>query len=147
VPHQRLYKIQERRRPSLFEYITPERLDLIVNVPLGLDRRELTDGYIIRRRAIDFGVPLITNLQLAELLVKSLATKRLEDLKPLPYEAYVRPPEELAPAVSGPLLPETEQAATEPAPPSLSPPPRGSRPARPPRSGGRRAPDAQAVLA
>jgi hypothetical protein len=89
VAHTRLYKIRERRSPSLLDFITPERLDLILNVPLGLDRRELTDGYIIRRRAIDYGVPLITNLQLAELLVKSLAVKTMEDLRPLSYEAYV----------------------------------------------------------
>ncbi|HYV18307.1 MAG TPA: carbamoyl-phosphate synthase (glutamine-hydrolyzing) large subunit [Verrucomicrobiae bacterium] len=89
VAHTRLYKIRERRSPSLLDYITPDRLDLILNVPLGLDRKELTDGYIIRRRAIDYGVPLITNLQLAELLVKSLATKSLQDLRPLSYEAYV----------------------------------------------------------
>ena len=67
VPNVRLYKIHERRRPSLLEYISPERLDLIINIPAGYDRQELTDGYIIRRRAIDFGIPLITNLQLAEL--------------------------------------------------------------------------------
>jgi carbamoyl-phosphate synthase large subunit len=90
VPHTRLYKIRERRQPSLLDFITPDRLDLILNVPLGLDRAELTDGYIIRRRAIDYGVPLITNLQLAELLVKSLATKTLDDLHPLSYEHYVR---------------------------------------------------------
>jgi carbamoyl-phosphate synthase large subunit len=89
VAHTRLYKIRERRSPSLLDFITPDKIDLILNVPLGLDRRELTDGYIIRRRAIDYGVPLITNLQLAELLVKSLAAKSMEDLKPLSYEAYV----------------------------------------------------------
>ncbi|MGH9749512.1 MAG: carbamoyl-phosphate synthase (glutamine-hydrolyzing) large subunit, partial [Candidatus Polarisedimenticolia bacterium] len=85
----RLYKIQERRRPSLLDYIVPDRLDLIINVPSGYDRKELTDGYIIRRRAIDFGIPLITNLQLAELFVKSIACKRFEDLKPEAYDRYV----------------------------------------------------------
>jgi len=89
VAHTRLYKIRERRSPSLLDFITPDRIDLILNVPLGLDRQELTDGYIIRRRAIDYGVPLITNLQVAELLVKSLAAKSMDDLKPLSYEAYV----------------------------------------------------------
>jgi hypothetical protein len=104
VPHTRLYKIRERRSPSLLDFITPDRLDLILNVPLGLDRRELTDGYIIRRRAIDYGVPLITNLQLAELLVKSLATKSLEDLRPLSYEAYVPAAEPMrVPGETGPV--------------------------------------------
>ncbi|MFQ5878531.1 MAG: hypothetical protein ACE5JH_12765, partial [Acidobacteriota bacterium] len=91
VPNIRLYKIHERRRPSLLEYISPDRLDLIINIPAGYDRRELTDGYIIRRRAADFGIPLITNAQLAELFVKSIAVKSLEDLRVEPYDHYVRP--------------------------------------------------------
>ena len=89
VPNIRLYKIHERRRPSLLDYITPDRLDLIINVPAGYDRKELTDGYIIRRRATDVGIPLFTNLQLAELFVKSIATTRWEDLKAEPYDRYV----------------------------------------------------------
>jgi len=89
VPNVRLYKIHERRRPSLLEYITPQRLDLIINIPAGYDRRELTDGYIIRRRATDYGIPLITNLQLAELFVKSIAAKGWADLKAEPYDRYI----------------------------------------------------------
>jgi carbamoyl-phosphate synthase large subunit len=90
VSNIRLYKIHERRRPSLLDYISPDHLDLIINIPAGYDRRELTDGYIIRRRATDFGIPLITNLQLAELFVKSIALKRWADLKAEPYDRYVR---------------------------------------------------------
>jgi carbamoyl-phosphate synthase large subunit len=90
VPNVRLYKILERRKPSLLDFIRPDRLDLIINVPAGYDRAELTDGYIIRRRATDVGIPLITNLQLAELLVKSIASKRAEDLLPKAYDEYLR---------------------------------------------------------
>ena len=89
VANIRLYKIHERRRPSLYDYISPKHLDLIINLPAGYDRKELTDGYIIRRRAADFGIPLITNPQLAELFVKSIAVKRPEDLKVEPYDHYV----------------------------------------------------------
>jgi hypothetical protein len=89
VPNVRLYKIQERRSPSLLDSLAPGKADLVINIPLGYDRKELTDGYIIRRRAIDFGIPLITNIQVAELLVKSLATKTLADLEPRPYDDYV----------------------------------------------------------
>jgi carbamoyl-phosphate synthase large subunit len=92
VPSIRLYKIHERRRPSLLEYIVPGRLDLIINIPAGYDRQELTDGYIIRRKAIDFGIPLVTNLQLAELFVKSIAAKDWKDLKPEAYDRYVPGP-------------------------------------------------------
>jgi len=89
VKNVRLYKIHERRKPSLLEYISPDRLDLIINIPSGYDRKELTDGYIIRRRATDVGIPLITNLQLAELFVKSIAAKSLGDLHVEPYDHYL----------------------------------------------------------
>ena len=101
VPNVRLYKIHERRRPSLLDHITPSRLDLIINIPAGYDRKELTDGYIIRRRAIDFGIPLITNLQLAELFTKAIGTKRWDDLAVLPYDAYVGGAGPSVPAAAG----------------------------------------------
>ncbi len=89
VPNVRLYKIHERRKPSLLDAIVPGKLDLIINIPVGYDRRELTDGYIIRRRAADFGIPLITNLQLADLFVKSIAVKEWDALEAHPYDHYV----------------------------------------------------------
>jgi len=58
LPNVRLYKIHQRRRPTLLEYISPERLDLIINIPAGYDRQELTDGYIIRRRAQGKAAPI-----------------------------------------------------------------------------------------
>jgi carbamoyl-phosphate synthase large subunit len=90
VANTRLYKIHERRRPSLLDAIVPDRLDLIINIPAGYDRTELTDGYIIRRRATDFGIPLITNLQWAELFVKAISSKGWRDLKVEAYDHYVR---------------------------------------------------------
>ena len=119
----RLYKIHERRKPSLLDQIVPDKLDLIINIPVGYDRKELTDGYIIRRRAIDFGIPLVTNLQLAELVVKSLATKRWEDLHALPYDAYVTEAREPVPgALQGrhPMAPPRPRSAPRaPARPAL----------------------------
>ena len=130
VPNIRLYKIHERRKPSLLEYITPDRLDLIINVPAGYDRKELTDGYIIRRRATDVGIPLITNLQLAELFVKSIASKRWDDLKAEPYDHYVgrrtddvRP----GPAVAFDRTPPGHAAPADPRPP-IGRPEGGDRP-------------------
>jgi len=69
---------------------SPPRLDLIINVSTGYHRKELTDGYIVRRRATDVGIPLITNLQLADLFVKSIAAKQPGDLRPRAYDEYVR---------------------------------------------------------
>jgi len=115
VPSVRLYKIHERRKPSLLDYITPSRLDLIINIPAGYDRKVLTDGFIIRRRAIDYGIPLITNLQLAELFTKSIGAKRWEDLRALPYDAYLQPAVRPVPVEA----PAPSHAIARPEPPAL----------------------------
>lgn len=55
-------------------------LDLVINVPLAYDQYGRPDGYVIRRRAIDAGVPLITDRQLARAVVEALRWRRLETL-------------------------------------------------------------------
>jgi len=61
---------------------------LVVNIPKGFGKDELTNGYLIRRAAADFGVPLITNIQLARRFVEALAKKRAEDLSCKAWDEY-----------------------------------------------------------
>ena len=56
------------------------KIDLVINIPKNYQKEELTNGYLIRRAAADFGIPLITNIQLARRLAESLARKRPQDL-------------------------------------------------------------------
>ena len=44
--------------------IATKQFDLIINIPKDVTRRELTNGYIIRRGAVDYNIPLITNARL-----------------------------------------------------------------------------------
>jgi len=53
-------------------------IHLVINVPANVNNYERTDGYHIRRKAVDFNVPLISNVQLAKLFVRSLAKKYLK---------------------------------------------------------------------
>jgi carbamoyl-phosphate synthase large subunit len=55
-------------------------IDLVVNIPKNYQHEELTNGYLIRRAAADFGVPLVTNIQLARRIVESISKKSMEDL-------------------------------------------------------------------
>jgi carbamoyl-phosphate synthase large subunit len=55
-------------------------IDLVINIPKNYQKEELSNGYLIRRAAADFGVFLITNLQLAKRLVESLSRKGFDDL-------------------------------------------------------------------
>jgi len=75
-----LYKIKEvDANPNILDYLQDHKVDLVINVPLpnkGTNYAEvLTDGYIIRRQAVEFNVPVITNLELASTLVKVLKAK------------------------------------------------------------------------
>ncbi len=63
-------------------------IDLVINIPKNYQQEELTNGYHIRRAAADFGVPLITNIQLAKRLAESLSRKTMEDLKCKSWQSY-----------------------------------------------------------
>ena len=72
IPSVRLSKINEPRSPNIREYLEQRRLDLVINVPQHYTGTEVTDGYLMRRLAIDRGIPLITNVQLAKRLVEAM---------------------------------------------------------------------------
>jgi carbamoyl-phosphate synthase large subunit len=65
-------------------------LDLVVNIPKNSQQEELTNDYLIRRRAVDFGVPLITNIQLAEQFVRAISRKKAADLEIRSWKEYRR---------------------------------------------------------
>lgn len=64
-------------------------VDLVINVPRSYDELGRPDGYWIRRRAVDAGVPLITDLQLARAVVEALRSRKPEQLRLLAYDEYV----------------------------------------------------------
>ncbi len=72
IPSALLYKISEPRGPNIREYLEQKRLDLVINVPQHYSGAEMTDGYKMRRLAIDRGIPLLTNVQLAKRFVESI---------------------------------------------------------------------------
>lgn len=68
-----LYKASERIEPNVVSTISNKEVDLIVNIPRGTAVQTQTDGYKIRRLAIDHHLPLITNLQIAQIFLQCLA--------------------------------------------------------------------------
>jgi carbamoyl-phosphate synthase large subunit len=78
----------EEARPNVTDYLQAKRIDLVINIPKNYQEEELTNDYIIRRRAVEFGVPLMTNIQLAERFVEALERKRLDDLDVKSWSAY-----------------------------------------------------------
>ncbi|MBI2329806.1 carbamoyl-phosphate synthase (glutamine-hydrolyzing) large subunit [Candidatus Daviesbacteria bacterium] len=88
IKNTRLYKISEKKHPSVLDLLK-NGMDLVINISQPGSEKGETDGYIIRRECIDLGIPLVTNLQAAELLVSSLASKKMEDLQIKSWDEYV----------------------------------------------------------
>ncbi|MDD5356639.1 MAG: carbamoyl-phosphate synthase (glutamine-hydrolyzing) large subunit [Candidatus Pacebacteria bacterium] len=72
---EKVFKIHTGSTPNVLSLIEGGNLDLIINIPARALSREREDGFIIRRKAIDHNIPLITNRQLAEAFIVALAEK------------------------------------------------------------------------
>ena len=64
-------------------------VDLVINIPVAYDELGRPDGYWIRRRAVDAGIPLLTDLQLARAVVAALKAQGKEPLELLAYDEYL----------------------------------------------------------
>jgi len=60
----------------------------VINIPKNIEKEELDNDYLIRRRAVDFGVPLITNEQIAKRLVEAIHGTTRDDLKVRSWDEY-----------------------------------------------------------
>ena len=65
-------------------------VDLVINVPREFDETGRPDGYLIRRRAVDAGVALITDLQLARAVIEALRSKTMSDMGATAWDDFVR---------------------------------------------------------
>jgi len=74
---------------TAMELIDAGKIDLVINVPREYDRLGRPDGYLIRRRAVDAGVPLLTDLKLASAVIEALRRKKIEKLTVRALDEYV----------------------------------------------------------
>ncbi len=65
------------------------KVDLVINIPVEYDEQGRPDGYLIRRRAVDSGIPLLTDLQLARAVIEALRHKKRSDLKVIAYDEFL----------------------------------------------------------
>jgi carbamoyl-phosphate synthase large subunit len=80
----------EKESPNVLEYLTERKIDLVINIPKNYQEEELTNDYIIRRKAVDFAIPLIAELQLAKRFADTIVAKAVEDLQIKSWEEYGR---------------------------------------------------------
>ena len=74
--------------PNVMEMIADHKFDLIVNIPKNHTKRELTNGYRIRRGAIDHNIPLVTNARLASAFIEAFCTLSQDDLQIKSWQEY-----------------------------------------------------------
>ena len=79
---------EEGQQPQALYMLHNNEIDMVVNVPKNLSTGELTNGYKIRRAAIDLNVPLITNARLASAFIYSFCTQKLDDLEIKCWQEY-----------------------------------------------------------
>ncbi len=74
--------------PNVMDMIHAHKLDLVISIPKNHSRRELTNGYKIRRGAIDHNIPLITNARLASAFIEAFCRLDQEDLQIKSWQDY-----------------------------------------------------------
>ena len=78
----------EKKEPNVMSYLKERKIDLVINIPKSYEEEELTNDYLIRRRAVDYNIPLLTNPQNSKLFIESISKLKMEDLKIKEWEAY-----------------------------------------------------------
>ena len=74
--------------PNVMQMIADHKFDLIVNIPKNHTKRELTNGYRIRRGAIDHNIPLFTNARLASAFIEAFCTLSQDQLQIKSWQEY-----------------------------------------------------------
>lgn len=90
VPSLSLFKAGDATGPNVIDAILEKKIDLIINIPRGVASSIVTDGYRIRRLAIDHNIPLITNLQIAQVFLQCLIDLAQKKVPPKPWNAYIK---------------------------------------------------------
>lgn len=79
---------QPEMQPQALDLLHRHKIDMVVNIPKNLSSAELSNGYKIRRAAIDLNVPLLTNARLASAFIEAFTTLRPEDIQILSWDEY-----------------------------------------------------------
>ena len=89
VPNTRVYWPSETgRQPQALALLKERKIDMVVNIPKNLTVHELTNGYHIRRAAIDLNIPLLTNSRLACAFIQAFCSTKLENIDIKSWDEY-----------------------------------------------------------
>lgn len=89
IPATRAYWPNEQDcEPQAVDLISRHKIDMVVNIPKNLTHIELTNGYKVRRAAVDFNVPLITNGRLASAFITAFCNTPIDDMEIKSWDEY-----------------------------------------------------------
>jgi carbamoyl-phosphate synthase large subunit len=88
IPTRLAHWPDEEGQPQAIELLRNKTIEFVVNIPKNLSQRELTKGYQVRRAAIDFNVPLITNARLATAFINAFCEIDEEDISIKRWDEY-----------------------------------------------------------
>ena len=89
IPAIRVYWPSESdMQPQALDMLHKKQIDMVVNIPKNLSSAELTNGYKIRRAAIDLNVPLLTNARLASAFIDAFCDMTLDEIEIKPWGEY-----------------------------------------------------------
>ena len=89
IPAIRVYwPSQPDMHPQALELLHDHKIDMVVNIPKNLTTTELSNGYKIRRAAVDLNVPLITNARLASAYINAFTSIPVDDIEIKSWDEY-----------------------------------------------------------
>ncbi len=88
IPVEMLHWPDEAAEPNTLSFLRERKIDLVINIPKNLSRDELNNDYTIRRSAIDFNIPLITNARLASAFIYAICKFKQQDISIKAWDEY-----------------------------------------------------------
>ncbi|MDR2626651.1 MAG: carbamoyl-phosphate synthase (glutamine-hydrolyzing) large subunit, partial [Dysgonamonadaceae bacterium] len=85
IPSIRAYQPTEEGKPNALDLIHEKQVDLVINIPKNLTQEELNNGYLVRRNAVDFNIPLFTNSRLAAAFIQAFCEI---DMNTIPVKSW-----------------------------------------------------------
>lgn len=83
-----LYWPDEAKEPNIMDYLKNKKIDMVINIPKNLTKRELDNGYKIRRAAVDYNIPLLTNARLASAFIYAICKVDRKDIAIKSWDEY-----------------------------------------------------------
>ncbi|HKK60947.1 MAG TPA: carbamoyl-phosphate synthase (glutamine-hydrolyzing) large subunit [Bacteroidales bacterium] len=78
----------EDKKPNVLDYISSEQIDLVINIPKNLTSHELSNDYTIRRSAVDYNIPLVTNARLASAFIYAFCKIDMDEISIKSWSEY-----------------------------------------------------------